>query len=171
MPVLASLGRILAEDVYSDMNIPPHANSAMDGYALIAADAVEAGPDTPVRLRVIENLAAGYVAQQTVVPGTAIRIMTGAPVPAGADSVIRFERTEQTGDVVRLYVSQAAEAIPTVLNRLRQAETPSISLTLTQPTLDDVFLQVTGRRLEMHHIPTTQGPQTGGQSGVEVNGT
>ncbi|MGD9048356.1 MAG: ATP-binding cassette domain-containing protein [Anaerolineae bacterium] len=74
-------------------------------------------------------------------------------------------------DVVRLYVSQAAEAIPTVLNRLRQAETPSISLTLTQPTLDDVFLQVTGRRLEMHHIPTTQGPQTGGQSGVEVNGT
>jgi ABC-2 type transport system ATP-binding protein len=74
-------------------------------------------------------------------------------------------------DVVRLYVSQAAEAIPTVLNRLRQAEIPSISLTLTQPTLDDVFLRVTGRRLETHHISTAQGSQTGGQSGVEVNGT
>jgi ABC-2 type transport system ATP-binding protein len=74
-------------------------------------------------------------------------------------------------DVVRLYVSQAAEAIPTVLSRLRQAEIPSISLTLTQPTLDDVFLRVTGRRLETHHISTAQGSQTGGQSGVEVNGT
>jgi ABC-2 type transport system ATP-binding protein len=74
-------------------------------------------------------------------------------------------------DVVRLYVSQAAEAIPTVLNRLRQAEIPSISLTLTQPTLDDVFLRVTGRRLETRHISTAQGSQTGGQSGVEVNGT
>jgi molybdopterin molybdotransferase len=103
VPVLETLGRVLAEDVYSDMDIPPHANSAMDGYALIAADAAGAGPDTPVRLRVIENLAAGYVAQQAVVPGTAIRIMTGAPLPAGADSVIRFERTRQEGEWVDLY--------------------------------------------------------------------
>jgi ABC-2 type transport system ATP-binding protein len=60
-------------------------------------------------------------------------------------------------DLVRLYVNQAAEAIPTVLHRLQQAEIPSISLTLTQPTLDDVFLQVTGRRLETHDIHTAQG--------------
>ena len=73
--------------------------------------------------------------------------------------------------VVRLYKSQAAEAIPTVLNRLREAETPAISLTLTQPTLDDVFLQVTGRRFETHHISTAQGQNTGDQSGLEVNGT
>jgi ABC-2 type transport system ATP-binding protein len=74
-------------------------------------------------------------------------------------------------DVVRVYERQAAEAIPRVLNRLRQAEIPSISLTLTQPTLDDVFLQVTGRRLETHHISTVPGSQTGSKSGVEVNGT
>jgi molybdopterin molybdotransferase len=108
VPVLETLGRVLAEDVTSDMDIPPHANSAMDGYALIAADAAGAGPDTPVRLRVIENLAAGYVAEQTVVPGTAIRIMTGAPVPAGADSVIRFERTHQESEWVDLYYAAPA---------------------------------------------------------------
>jgi len=103
VPILETLGRVLAEDVTSNMDIPPHANSAMDGYALIAADAAEAGPEMPVRLRVIENLAAGYVAQRSVAPGTAIRIMTGAPVPPGADSVIRFERTHQEGKWVELY--------------------------------------------------------------------
>jgi ABC-2 type transport system ATP-binding protein len=81
------------------------------------------------------------------------------------------DRVQLDRDVVRLYAGRAAEAIPTVLNRLRQAEIPSISLTLTQPTLDDVFLQVTGRRLEMHQISAAEVSQTEGQSGVEVNGT
>jgi molybdopterin molybdotransferase len=103
VPVLEALGRVLAEDVYAEIDIPPHANSAMDGYAVIAADVADAGPETPVRLRVIENLAAGYVAERKVIPGTAVRIMTGAPVPAGADAVIRFERTEQAGEWVDLY--------------------------------------------------------------------
>jgi molybdopterin molybdotransferase len=115
VPILETLGRVLAEDVYADMDIPPHANSAMDGYALIAADAAGAGAETPVRLRVIENLAAGYVARKQVVPGTAIRIMTGAPVPGGADAVIRFERTRQEGEWVDLYSS------PAVGNNIRYA--------------------------------------------------
>ena len=103
VPILETLGRVLAEDIYADINIPPHANSAMDGYAVIAADTAGADPDTPVRLHVIENLAAGYVAEKTVTPGTATRIMTGAPVPDGADAVIRFERTHQEGEWVDLY--------------------------------------------------------------------
>jgi molybdopterin molybdotransferase len=103
VPILETLGRMLAEDVYADVDIPPHANSAMDGYAVIAADAASAGPETPVRLRVIENLAAGHVARNRVVPGTAIRIMTGAPIPDGADAVIRFERTRQEGEWVDLF--------------------------------------------------------------------
>jgi molybdopterin molybdotransferase len=115
VPILETLGRVLAEDVCADINIPPHDNSAMDGYAVIAADAVDAGPETPVRLRVTENLAAGYVAEQQVVPGTAIRIMTGAPVPGGADAVIRFERTEQEGEWVDLYFA------PPVGNNIRYA--------------------------------------------------
>jgi molybdopterin molybdotransferase len=115
VPILQTLGRVLAEDVYADVNIPPHANSAMDGYAVIAADVAGAGPGSPVRLRVIENLAAGYVAECEVAPGTAIRIMTGAPIPQGADAVIRFERTEQRDEWVDLYYA------PPVGNNIRYA--------------------------------------------------
>ena len=115
VPVLETLGRVLAEDVYAEINIPPHANSAMDGYAVIAADTASAGPETPVRLRVIENLAAGYVSEKRVTPGTAIRIMTGAPIPRGADAVIRFERTQQQGEWVELYYA------PPVGNNIRSA--------------------------------------------------
>jgi molybdopterin molybdotransferase len=103
VPLLDALGRVLADDVYADISIPPHDNSAMDGYAIQADDVTVAGPETPVRLRVIENLAAGYIASREVSPGTAVRIMTGAPVPAGADSVVRFERTHQDGEWVDVF--------------------------------------------------------------------
>lgn len=93
LPVLEALGRVLAEDVYADGDIPPHANTAMDGYAVIAADTHGASEKAPVALRVIENLAAGNVAEKRVTSGTAIRIMTGAPMPNGADAVIPFEET------------------------------------------------------------------------------
>jgi molybdopterin molybdotransferase len=100
IPLMEALGRVLAEDVYADVNIPPHDNTAMDGYALLAADTTGASREAPARLRVIENLAAGYVTETRVRAGTAIRIMTGAPIPSGADAVIRFERTEQQGEWV-----------------------------------------------------------------------
>lgn len=93
--ILDALDRVLAEDVYSDMDIPPFDNSAMDGYAVRAADTVGAGPQAPVTLRVIANLAAGYTTDLVVEPGTTIRIMTGAPLPAGADAVVRFEDTSE----------------------------------------------------------------------------
>ncbi len=105
--ILDALDRVLAEDVYSDMDIPPFDNSTMDGYAVQAADTVGASPETPIILRVIGNLAAGYTTDLVVKPGTAIRIMTGAPLPAGADAVVRFEETgeglsgpEKAGDRV-----------------------------------------------------------------------
>jgi molybdopterin molybdotransferase len=101
--ILDALGRVLAEDAYADMNVPPHDNSAMDGYAVVAADTDGASAASPRRLRVVENLAAGYVAAATVEPGTAVRIMTGAPVPDGADAVVRFEVTEQEGAWVKVY--------------------------------------------------------------------
>jgi molybdopterin molybdotransferase len=100
VPILETLGRVLAEDVHADVDIPPHANSAMDGYAVLAQDTKAAGPASPRRLRVIGDLAAGYVTETSVTPSTAIRIMTGAPVPPGADAVVRFEDTEQGGEWV-----------------------------------------------------------------------
>ena len=94
-PVLSCLGQVLAEDVYSTINIPPLDNSAMDGYAVRAADTRGAGQESPRILRIIDTVTAGSVSQSEVEPGTAVRIMTGAPIPKGADSVVKFEDTDQ----------------------------------------------------------------------------
>jgi len=97
--ILASLGRVLAEDISSDIDISPFDNSAMDGFAVRAADLEDATEDSPVVLDVIEHVAAGSFPQLTVGAGQATRIMTGAPVPTGADAVVMIERTEPvTGD-------------------------------------------------------------------------
>jgi molybdopterin molybdotransferase len=93
--ILDSLGQVLAEDVFSDIDVPPLDNSAMDGYAVISSDTLGASAESPRVLRVIDTVAAGSISGQEVVPGTAIRIMTGAPVPAGADTVVRFEDTDE----------------------------------------------------------------------------
>lgn len=93
VPLLESLGRVLAADVVSDIDIAPFDNSGMDGYALRHADVAEAGEQTPVTLRVVEHIPAGVAPQCPVGLGEASRIMTGAPVPAGADAVVMVERT------------------------------------------------------------------------------
>jgi molybdopterin molybdotransferase len=95
-PVLDCLGQVLAEDVYSSVTIPPLDNSAMDGYAVRAEDTRGATEQTPRLLRVIDTVSAGSISEYEVVPGTAVRIMTGAPLPKGADSVVRFEDTDET---------------------------------------------------------------------------
>jgi molybdopterin molybdotransferase len=95
-PVLAALGQVLAEDVVAPADVPPRDNAAMDGYALRADDIRGANPTNPRILRVIATVAAGSVARKKVTPDTAIRIMTGAPLPEGADTVVRFEDTDET---------------------------------------------------------------------------
>jgi len=92
----AALGCVLAETVISEQAIPPFANTAMDGYAVHAADTKE----VPARLRVVGTLAAGTAWEQPVERGAALRIMTGAPFPAGADSVVMVEHTRAEGDEV-----------------------------------------------------------------------
>ena len=93
--ILESLGQVLAEDVYSDSNIPSLDNSAMDGYATRAADTPGASPQSRRILKVIDTVPAGSISKKQVIPGTTVRIMTGAPVPQGADSVVRFEDTDE----------------------------------------------------------------------------
>jgi len=95
VPILEALDRVLAEDIYSDIDIPPFTNSAMDGYALCSGDTVGASRKSPVTLEVVADLAAGHTIHLKVGPGTAIRIMTGAPIPPGADAVVRFEETSE----------------------------------------------------------------------------
>jgi len=94
-PILECLGQVLAENVSSPLDLPPLANSGMDGYALIHSDIQGASSANPSQLTVIGTVAAGHVSSQRVTPGTAIRIMTGAPVPDGADTVIPFEETDE----------------------------------------------------------------------------
>ncbi|HEV7810938.1 MAG TPA: gephyrin-like molybdotransferase Glp, partial [Candidatus Limnocylindrales bacterium] len=86
-------GRILAEDVMSLTALPPWDNSAMDGYAVRAADIAAAVEDAPIRLQVIGEVRAGAAPDRRVEPGTAIRIATGAPLPPGADAVVQVELT------------------------------------------------------------------------------
>jgi molybdopterin molybdotransferase len=96
VPVLESLGQVLAEDIISSINVPPLDNSAMDGYAVRAADTTGATEKTPKLLKVIDTVIAGALAKQKVTAGTAVRIMTGAPIPPGADAVVQFEKTDET---------------------------------------------------------------------------
>jgi len=93
VPIDAALGRVLAEPVVAATSLPPWDNSAMDGYAILAADVAAARDDAPVRLTVTGDVPAGGVASHPVSPGTAIRIATGGPLPAGADAVIPVEAT------------------------------------------------------------------------------
>ena len=93
-----TLGLVLAERVIAPEAVPPFANTAMDGYAVQAADTAGATEDTPVRLRVVGELAAGHAPTVAVGQGEAIRIMTGAPMPDGADAIVMVERTTRDGD-------------------------------------------------------------------------
>jgi molybdopterin molybdotransferase len=90
--LVAALGRTLAEDIRADIDVPPFANSAMDGYAVQGKDLVSEGA---LVLKVIGEVPAGGVADRPVEPGTAMRIMTGAPMPEGADTVVPFEETDE----------------------------------------------------------------------------
>lgn len=94
-PILDCLGQVLAEDIYSDVDVPPLDNTAMDGYAVRSEDISKASRQSPRFLRVIGTVPAGSSSRRKVGPGTAIRIMTGAPIPENADTVVPFECTDE----------------------------------------------------------------------------
>ena len=97
------LGLVLSEDVYALLDMPPFSRSAQDGYALCSKDSIGATGENPVKLRVTGKIYAGDHLDVQVRPGEAVRIMTGAMVPAGADCVLRQEDTDEGEDVVQIY--------------------------------------------------------------------
>jgi molybdopterin molybdotransferase len=99
VPVLDALNRVLAEEIVADRNIPPLDNSAMDGFALRSADLAR---DKATRLRVVGEAPAGHPADLSLSAGQAVRIMTGAPIPSGADTVARFEDAVADGSRVEI---------------------------------------------------------------------
>lgn len=98
-----SAGRILAQNLVAAESTPPFDRSPYDGYALRAADTAGASRETPVTLRVLEEVPAGAVPACDVTEGTAVKLLTGAPIPRGADAVVMFERTQFTADTVTIF--------------------------------------------------------------------
>lgn len=103
--LLSALGRVITENIIAPIDIPTTANSAMDGYAVRAIDLENASSSNPIRLKVIEDLPAGYIAKSNLDIGQAIRIMTGATIPNGADAVVMVEVTKTDGEYVEIYES------------------------------------------------------------------
>ncbi|MDA8235317.1 MAG: molybdopterin molybdotransferase MoeA [Clostridia bacterium] len=95
--------RTLAEDVFSEVDLPPFNRSPLDGYAVRSVDTQNATPSTPAQLVVTEEVPAGCIAMGELMSGTAVKIMTGAPIPRGADAVIRFEDTEEETFSVKIF--------------------------------------------------------------------
>lgn len=110
LPLTSALGRVLAEDAVSDTFIPPLDNSAMDGYALKSADVRKASAHSPVSLKIIGSIYAGQLPRLPVKSGEAMRIMTGAPIPKGADTVVMVEQTKEKDGFVFIYNKSAKDA-------------------------------------------------------------
>ena len=110
LPLAAASGLVLAVPVASRVSLPAFDNSAMDGYAVRLADVAGASPDEPVVLPVVDDVPAGDARAVTLRPGTAIRIMTGAPVPGGTQAVVPFEDTDSGTTSVRVSVAPAPGA-------------------------------------------------------------
>jgi molybdopterin molybdotransferase len=116
VPLLDGLGRVLAQSVVAQDSLPPFANSSMDGYALISGDLAGASSKNPATLRVIGDVAAGTVLTVEVKAGTAVRIMTGAPLPSGADAVVPVEDTDEAWRIrerplpEQIHVSRSVQA-------------------------------------------------------------
>lgn len=106
--VSEALGRICAQDVYAVINQPPFPRSPLDGYAVRSQDTQGASIKTPVKLKVIEHICAGMYPSKKVESGEAVKIMTGAPIPEGADGIIKQELTDEGNENVELYESVQA---------------------------------------------------------------
>ena len=107
VPLAEAAGRVCAVDVGSQIDVPPFARSAMDGYAIVAADTAGASPDHPVSLRIVDRIYTGAPSALTIVAGTCAEIATGAPLPTGADAVVMVEDTRDAGGARRDILSHA----------------------------------------------------------------
>jgi len=129
-----ALGRTLARDIVSELELPPFPNSAMDGYAVVAADLQTATEQQPVTLRVLETIAAGAVPQLAVVSGACSKIMTGARVPEGADAVVMREETREQGSEVAILTSaRTGQSIRPTGDDVRRGETVLTAGTFVRP--------------------------------------
>lgn len=158
------LGRVLAEDIASDLDSPPFAKSTMDGYALRSADS-----GSEVKLTAIEEVPAGRTPTKTVGAGQTTRVMTGAPIPDGADAVVQHELVDLDGDSIRLRGTIAAGNF--ILTRGKEMRTGEVVLpkgTLLNPAAIGLLATVGKTSAQVYPIPRIAVVSTGDEI-VEAN--
>ena len=166
----SALHRVLAKDVTSPIDLPPWDNSSMDGYAVRAADVTGASSAFPVVLPVTATIAAGGSAEHSLAAGTAMRIMTGAPIPLGADTVIRIEDTDRGEEQVA--IRDTRDARRNVRPRgedLRSGEIALTAGTVIEPPQLGVLASVGAREVMVHARPTVALLSTGDEL-VDIDG-
>jgi len=140
-PLTGALGLVLARDVVAAEDVPPFANSAVDGYAVRAADVAEA----PVELEVVDEVAAGAASSVTLARGQAVRIMTGAPMPEGADASVMVEDTERLDGGARVRIGRSVTsgtAVRTPGDDVRAGTTVFTAGTVVTPAVAGVLASI-----------------------------
>lgn len=162
-PTAQALGRVLATNIVAAADIPPFANASMDGYAARAADVMSAASDSPVILTVIADIPAGVVSDRPVGPGEAARIMTGAPLPDGADAVVAVEQTDDQwvsdGEAplperVRIYrAARPGENVRLAGEDIRAGQTILTAGTVLRPPEIGVLVSLSYRQVPVFRQP------------------
>jgi molybdopterin molybdotransferase len=153
VPLGAALGSVLAEDVASDLDMPPFDKSMMDGYAVRSADISADGAN----LHVIEEIMAGMTPSKTVGSGQAVRIMTGAPLPNGADAVVMVERTEALDGGKRVRIGGPAKPGQNIQPRARELRRGEMVLKAgAELRPQEIGLLATVGRATLRAIPTPE---------------
>ncbi|MGH7352357.1 MAG: molybdopterin molybdotransferase MoeA, partial [Candidatus Methylomirabilales bacterium] len=152
--MLDGLGRVLAEDVTATELIPPWDNAAMDGYALRSEDTRDVSGDRPVALRLIGTAAAGQIFDGLVEKGQVLRIMTGAPLPRGADAVIRQEDTRATDrEVFVVHQVSPGHNVRTAGEDVKAGEGVLATGTLCRPGVIGLLAALGRRRVAVYQRP------------------
>jgi molybdopterin molybdotransferase len=139
-PLTCASGRVLGRDVIARCNVPAFEKSAMDGYAVMAGDTRSACDSWRVSLRVVEEIRAGIVARNVVLPGTTIKVQTGAPIPEGADAVIKYEDVDRNGDVIFIPLTlKPGENVVPVGEDVKQGDIIAHEGTMITPPMVGVF--------------------------------
>ncbi len=164
LPLLQAAGRVLAEDVITDVNMPPFPRSGMDGYALRAADLAH----TPARLEVVASIAAGSFPDFILQPGEAAKIMTGAPVPSGSDAVQMIEKTRAQNHSVEILEAVAVGAnISPLGSEAKQGEVVARAETFISPAIIGLLAAVGKSEVQAFRAPTV-GILTTGDELVDI---
>ncbi len=156
--LMDTLGMTLAEDIVADRDVPPFRNSAMDGYAVIGADVAT----VPARLQVVGDIAAGDVPTRPITLGEAMRIMTGAPLPAGADTIVRVEDTDNgTGTVTIHAATRPGTSVRAAGEDLRTGETILTRGTVLRPAEIGVLATLGHKTVQVTRQPRVAVLSTG----------